>query len=178
MPGRRPIHRAFSSADTAAGFTYSFDCGDGSGYQPFGSSASFACSPVDNGVRTVRAKVRDKDGGMSEYTGSVTVLNVAPTITLVSAPTNGNVGVDYTIQFRFSDPGTTDSPWTYQTTWGDGTKTALTATTTQGALITQTHRYSIGSTYTITVRVTDKDGGTSTATVRVTIARPLPLPGG
>jgi len=157
---------------------YAFDCGDGSGYQPFGSSASFACSPVDNGVRTVRAKVRDKDGGMSEYTGSVTVLNVAPTITLVSAPTNGNVGVDYTIQFRFSDPGTTDSPWTYQTTWGDGTKTALTATTTQGALITQTHRYSIGSTYTITVRVTDKDGGTSTATVRVTIARPLPLPGG
>ncbi|PYO48471.1 MAG: hypothetical protein DMD72_07210 [Gemmatimonadetes bacterium] len=157
---------------------YAFDCGDGSGYQPFGSSGSFACSPVDNGVRTVRAKVRDKDGGMSEYTGSVTVLNVAPTITLVSAPTNGNVGVDYTIQFRFSDPGTTDSPWTYQTTWGDGTKTALTATTTQGALITQTHRYSIGSTYTITVRVTDKDGGTSTATVRVTIARPLPLPGG
>lgn len=56
-----------SGADTTAGFTYSFDCG--SGYGPFGSYHSFSCSTTDNGSRVVKGKVRDKDGGVSEYTG-------------------------------------------------------------------------------------------------------------
>ncbi len=173
---------SLSSVQDAAGdlptLQYSFDCGDGAGYRAYGSSTSFACSPVDNGVRTVRARVRDKDGGMNEYTASVTVVNVAPTITLVSAPTSGTVNVDYTVQFSFSDPGTTDSPWSYQVTWGDGTKTALTSTSTQGAVISQTHRYSFGTTYTVSISVKDKDGGTSTTTLKVTIGRASISPGG
>lgn len=62
-----------SAADTAAGFRYAFDCGDGSGYGAFGSSASTSCSTTDVGVRSVGGKVRDKDGGIREYTATVNV---------------------------------------------------------------------------------------------------------
>jgi alpha-tubulin suppressor-like RCC1 family protein len=150
---------------------YAFDCGDGLGYRAYGASASFACNAADNGTRSVRARVRDKDGAIREYSGTVSVVNVAPTVEIVSAPATGTVGVDYTISYRFSDPGTIDSPWWYQTTWGDGKKVGVTATTTQGSIITQTYRYTSPGTYTITVRVSDKNAGTGTSTRQVTITR-------
>src|ERR671932_1295906 len=73
-----------SLADTSEGFQYAFDCGDGSGYGAFGASNTRTCSTTDDGTRSVKGKVKDKDGGVSEYTGSVTVNNVAPTIVSVT----------------------------------------------------------------------------------------------
>lgn len=61
-----------SSADTAAGFTYAFDCGFG--YGAFGSSSSANCATTDVGPRSVGGKVRDKDGGVKEYRGTVSVV--------------------------------------------------------------------------------------------------------
>src|SRR5215203_5004475 len=60
-----------SSADTTAGFEYAFDCG--SGYGAFGALDSASCATTDNGSRTVKGKIRDKDGGVSEYSASVTI---------------------------------------------------------------------------------------------------------
>lgn len=62
-----------SAADTAAGFEYAFDCGDGSGYGAFGTSSTASCSTTSAGTRTVRGAIRDKDGGTSEYTATVLV---------------------------------------------------------------------------------------------------------
>ena len=63
-----------SAADTAAGFEFAFDCGDGAGYGPFGATSTASCPTSDVGARTVRGQVRDKDGGVTEYTGSVAVI--------------------------------------------------------------------------------------------------------
>jgi predicted extracellular nuclease len=60
-----------SAADTAAGFTYAFDCG--AGYGAFGSAASTQCTLTTLGAQNVRAKIRDKDDGETEYTATVTV---------------------------------------------------------------------------------------------------------
>jgi len=150
---------------------YAFDFGDGIGYRPFTSSASFACPATDNGVRSVRARVRDKDGAESEYTGSVTVVNVAPAITIISAPPNGRTGVDHGIAFKFTDPGTGDAPWSYQITWGDGKNPVATSTNVQDVAITGKHRYTKAGSYTITLRVTDNDGGAATSAVQVAIVK-------
>jgi hypothetical protein len=60
-----------SPVDTAEGLTFAFDCGSGYGAFTFESTAS--CPTDDVGTRSVGAKVRDKDGGVSEYRGSVEV---------------------------------------------------------------------------------------------------------
>ncbi len=54
---------------------YAFDCGDGAGYGAFSSSATRNCPTTLGSIRSVRGKVKDKDGDQTEYTGTVTVLS-------------------------------------------------------------------------------------------------------
>jgi hypothetical protein len=67
-----------SAADAAAGFGYAFDCGVGAGFGPFGPSGVATCPTTSAGTRAVRGRVRDKDGGVSEYAASVTVTPGGP----------------------------------------------------------------------------------------------------
>jgi len=60
-----------SAADTAAGFTYAFDCG--SGYGAFGSASTASCPTSDVGTPSVGAKIRDKNDGVTEYRATVAV---------------------------------------------------------------------------------------------------------
>jgi hypothetical protein len=57
-----------SAADTTAGFTYSFDCG--AGYSPWGDAASTPCT-AGTANAAVGARIRDKDGGVTEYHATV-----------------------------------------------------------------------------------------------------------
>jgi hypothetical protein len=61
-----------SAADISAGFEYAFDCGGG--YGTFGSSSTASCPTTDAGSRSVGGKIRDKNGGVTEYRGSVAVV--------------------------------------------------------------------------------------------------------
>ncbi|HEX7101552.1 MAG TPA: choice-of-anchor Q domain-containing protein [Nitrolancea sp.] len=61
-----------STADTTAGFTYVFDCG--SGYGAFSSSNSASCTATGTASQSVKAQIKDKDGGSTEYTGSVNIV--------------------------------------------------------------------------------------------------------
>ena len=169
-----PITLSLTSPRDAAGdlstLQYAFDCGDGLGFSAFATSPTIICYAWDNGTLTVRAQVTDKDGGTSPvYTAAISVVNVAPTVTMISAPATGSVGVDYTIQYRFTDPGTRDSPWYYQPNWGDGKKLSLSVTSTQGQPITQKYRYTSPGTYTVIIKVIDKDGYTGSTSFQVTI---------
>jgi hypothetical protein len=69
-----------SSADTSAGFEYAFDCGDGTGYAAFGASSTRSCPTSAVGTRTVRGAIRDKDGGVTEYTATVQVVVTAQSL--------------------------------------------------------------------------------------------------
>lgn len=88
-----------SKADRDAGFTYAFDCGLGNGYRPYSSSSTDTCSVQDKdgpGSLTVRAKIKDKDGGEREYSRSVTINNVAPTATF-NAPQTSYAGKSFIV---------------------------------------------------------------------------------
>jgi hypothetical protein len=60
-----------SSADLAAGFAYSFDCGAGFGIASSIPQAS--CIAATAGQTTVRGRIADKDGGVTEYSAILDV---------------------------------------------------------------------------------------------------------
>ena len=151
-----------SSVDTAAGFTYAFDCGDGSGYGLFGPSNTASCSTGDNGTRAVKGKIRDKDGGETEYTGSVTVTNQSPTVTITS-PGYGSLytmGSTVNVVASFGDVGTGDTH-SCEISWDNGLGTTSGSVTESGGsgTCTGSRQLSAAGVYTIRVTVTDDDGG-------------------
>jgi PKD domain-containing protein/Regulator of Chromosome Condensation (RCC1) repeat protein len=169
------INLALTSVRDASGdigtLEYAFDCGSGAGFGSFTSSASTACPTVDNGTRTVRGKLRDKDGGVTEYSGSVSVVNVAPRITNISTQPNPVSTKTFLIlAFQFTDPGSNDAPWYYQIDWGDGKKGIIGSVASQ-SVPDSNHKYTSPGTYTITVRVLDKDRGLGTATAQVVVVK-------
>lgn len=87
-----------SPVDEAAGFHWALDCG--TGYGPVGPlvSGSAACpAPAAPTTLTIRAKVIDKDGGESEYTATVQVVEdstgTAPTAAFVPGGSGRNVAL-------------------------------------------------------------------------------------
>src|SRR5439155_937387 len=145
-----------SSVDTTAGVTYAFDCG--SGYGAFSGTSSATCSTNDNGSRTVKGQIKDKDGGVTEYTASVTINNVAPTATF-NAPTSVNegsaIGISLTAPF---DPSSTDTTagFTYAFDCGDGSGySPFTSMTTSSCPTTD------NGSRTVKGKIKDKDGGTT-----------------
>ena len=77
-----------SSDDTSAGFRYAFSC-DGSSlpdtYAAADPSSSTDCTFHDDGAYPVSARIFDKDDGYTDYSTTVHVNNVAPTITDVTS---------------------------------------------------------------------------------------------
>src|SRR5205823_4880874 len=79
-----------SAADTAAGFTYSFDFnGDGT-FDVSGSSAAASYTYTTAGTYTVAGRIADKDGGFTDYTATVTVTNPATGRTFYVATTGSD----------------------------------------------------------------------------------------
>lgn len=85
--------------------SYAFDCGDGFGYGPDAPTASATCATTDDGSRSIKAKIMDDDGGVTEYAGTVAIANVAPAATFV-APAVVDVFDAFTLSLdSVVDPG-------------------------------------------------------------------------
>ncbi len=94
-----------STADSAAGFEYAFDCGDGTGLSEFGTEASLTCATDTAGTRTVEGRIRDKDDGTSTYSAAVEIIpaNEAPELVGPGAQI-GRVGDEVSVQVVVFDP--------------------------------------------------------------------------
>ena len=163
-----------SSADKAAKFKFAFDCGDGSGYGAFTAtatlSASQSCSTDDNGSRSVKAKIRDKDGGVREYTGSVTVNNVAPTATFSN---NGPVdeGTAVTVSFADqSDPSSVDTAAGFHYAYACD-NSSLGSATYAGSGTSASHNCTFGDngSKTVRARIIDRNDGYTEYQTTVTV---------
>ncbi len=157
-----------SSADKTAGFSYRFDCG--TGYGAWGTSSSVSCATTDNGTRNVSAQIKDKDGGISEYTASVRIDNVAPNATITGAPAASSLeGTQISLDSTVSDPGSAD---THTYAWS--VKKGDAAYGSTGSDKSFSFTPNDNGTYVVTLVVTDDDKGadTETATINVTNADP------
>jgi hypothetical protein len=148
-----------SQADTAAGFKLEYDCGNGAGYQ-----SSATCTAIDNPSQAVKARIIDKDGGATEYTGTATVANVAPSVTITGPPSGTLVQVGQPITFTgtFRDPGTKDTHtarWSFDSITASGTVNESNGSGST-SLVTS---FPDAGVYSVRLTVTDKDGAATTA---------------
>ncbi|MFA5055377.1 MAG: PKD domain-containing protein [Dehalococcoidia bacterium] len=147
---------------------YSWNFGDGTATVT-GTAPSHTYG--DNGTYTVTLTVTDNNGAIGTAATTATIANVAPVVN--AGPDMEDVPIGSTINFNssFTDPGWLD---THTIAWdfGDGTP-VVTGT------LTPTHTYASGGDYTVTLTVTDDDGGvgSDTLTVHVNDA-PIADPGG
>lgn len=173
--------QAFSASGsfTDAGndtWTATVDYGDGSGQQRLElSDKSFSLRHVyaDNGDYRAVVTVTDASGDSGSAQLSVKVLNVAPRVEAGQDVTL-KVGEELSRQGAFADPGA--DGWTATVDYGDGSGARPLAL--DGNSFTLGHVYSAAGEYTVTVTVSDDDGGTGSATFVATVAPYCPtLPG-
>lgn len=169
-----------SSADTTAGFRYAYDVGNdgtwdvgGATYATATTDATATVPTADDGPVTVRGAIIDKDDGITTYTTTIAVGNVAPTVA-AATPAAVQEGTPLTLALDAADASSADAAagFTYTITWGDG----ATSTVTGPAHATATHTYAAAGSHAISVTATDKDGAASApATTTATItATPVP----
>jgi hypothetical protein len=159
-----------SNADVQAGLRIEFDCSTGFGAASMATTVS--CPTTDDGIRRVRARITDKDGGATIYTATVAILNVAPTVTFKAvSPTSIQSGDFVATSGSFTDPGP-DSPWISAINWGDGQTTATQPSqlTASGQSLVGTTQYKKVGTFTATLTITDKDGGVGSASLTYTVS--------
>ena len=156
---------------------------DGTGSSdPDGTIASYLWSPdislddstlaqptftsVDDDVVTMSLTVSDDDGATDTATATVTVNNVVPTVE-AGADQTANEGDTVSLDpATFTDPGTADTH-TATIDWGDGTP--VEAGTVGAGTVDGSHNYAAAGVYTVTVTVTDDDGGIGSDTLTVTV---------
>lgn len=160
-----------SSADTAAGFTYAFDCGTGAGYADYGMNSSISCPTNDNGERTLRAKIRDKDLGEREYTANGVINNANPSATFsASNPVNEGSAIALALSNPF-DPSSADmtAGFTYTFSCDEITFMSVSAVAIQSCVTTD------DGTRAVAAKIFDKDGGSMTYSSSVTINNVAPI---
>ena len=134
------------------------------------SSPSTTVTCFDNGTYTLLFRASDGINPPVFGSETLTVRNVAPTPTLtLSPPGPYPLGSPVTADVSIVDPGTIDTE-TCSIDWGNGTTDTLFVGTLREC--TAPHTYATAGSYTVTVIVTDKDGGTGTDSKTLVVNAP------
>ena len=158
-------------------------------YYPDGTSSSGAVTSHtfgDNGVFYVTLEVTDDDGDSDTDQQTVTVNNIAPTITPLATYTEDeNTAV--TLSGTATDPGSDDLTFTWN--WGDCTPDTVTIYYNNGVNpdpypspdidpmdVTDivSHTFGDNGVYTVSLTVTDDDGNSDVETTTVTVDNVAP----
>src|SRR4029077_12802101 len=105
-------------------------------------------------------------------TGHDVVITHKNTIPTVTAPSNQSSTEGASASFNlgsFTDPDP-DSPWAVDINWGDSTSHTTFNLTSTGVITAQSHTFSEEGSYTVTVKVTDKNGASDSKTFTATVA--------
>jgi len=147
----------------------------------------------DNTVVDVSLTVYDEVEALASAPSltSITVRNVVPQVTIGNMSTSLNEGETLTVRASFLDPGVNDAPFVAKVTCYDVGAYSLTVDgivemtgSTDGLSGTVTAECPMGDasrngslpdgTFSVTVRVSDKDNGTGSASVNVAVANVAP----
>lgn len=149
---------------------YEWDFDDDGTYDFASPSPTASHTWWDDSSGNVTLRVTDNDGLTSFDIAPATVLNVAPIVGNITAPLDP-VPVNKPINTggNFTDPGFLDTH-TAVWDWGDGNVTAGTVTEIKGSgNVTGSHAYTTPGVYTVTLSVTDDDGGTGESIFRYVV---------
>jgi hypothetical protein len=140
--------------------TYAWDLDNNSSYETAGQSATFSAAALDGpGSATVGVQVTDSGGLTAVAQTTITISNVAPTVaTPAFSPASSMLGSAMTASATFSDPAPNDAPFSCTVNYGDGSG-AQTGTVSGNSCSGSSHTYAAVGAYTVTIAVTDKDGG-------------------
>lgn len=135
---------------------------------------------IESGVFTATVTVFDEDSS-ANTTETITIGNVAPTITLVeatpAAPVIVTEGQSFSARITATDPSTVDAQTlTFQVNWGDTSSDFATGSVTSpGTARSQfSHVYTNPGSYTVLITVTDPDGGSDTSTLTIEVLNRAP----
>jgi hypothetical protein len=117
---------------------------------------------ADNGTHQVVARYLGATGFDPSPSAALSalVLNVAPTVSVVSGPADPlPVGTPLDVSASFTDPGVQDTH-TARADWGDATASSAAVVERDGSgSISASHAYAVAGVYRVSVSVADKDGG-------------------
>ena len=165
------------SNDLGANLRYSFDCGTGV-FSAFSTSNSIGCTGTVQPTQTVKGRISDQDGGITEYTldVSVTVANVGPT-----AEANGPYSGFTNTAIALNGAGSTDSDgnitsyaWSYTVTSSPDGGTCSIANSPSNLPNAATVSCTQDGTYEVKLTVTDDDGATDDDVATLTINNKAP----
>ena len=128
---------------------------------------------VDDATVTLSLTVTDDDGAQHTTSKTVTVTNATPVVN-AGSDLAGTAGDAVAVSTSFTDAGTLD---THSATvnWGDGTAVLAVGAVAGG--FSRSHTYAAAGTFTVTVCVTDDDGGVGCDAAVVTVsAAPVDVP--
>ena len=141
--------------------TYSWDLDNNGIFETVGQNPIYSAVGRDgSSSQTVVLRVCDTQNACATSPATVNITNIAPTVGVISAPVAPvQVNTAITANATFTDPGVLDTH-TAIWSWGDSTTSAGTVTETNGSgSVTGSHVYTVAGVYTVTLTVTDDDGG-------------------
>jgi len=131
---------------------------------------------ADGPTTPVFVTITDDHGNKGQTAFFVVSTNIPPTVTIdPDQVTSINEGDTLDVSASFTDPGD-DDPYTATIDYGDGSgphpATVVVTNTTppQAGTVTGSFQYGDNGSFTVTVTVTDEDGGTGSADFVVTVA--------